>query len=163
MKRATREWVRKAEANFHGAKSLALTTPPLHDLVCFHCQQCGEKYLKALLEELGIAVVKTHDLEQLLTILGLHYASLRSLHRGLVFLTRFAVDIRYPDEYASKREATPRCAGRGRCGRNVAHCWAYAPGSCRFSFLHDRGRWYAEVSLPFAARTTSRPGCLCLT
>ena len=44
-----------AEADLRGARNLAQAKPPLHDLVCFHCQQCAEKYLKALLEELGIA------------------------------------------------------------------------------------------------------------
>src|SRR5215813_10072203 len=98
MKSATREWVRKAEADYRGAQRLAGQTPPLHDLVCFHCQQCAEKYLKALLEELGITVVKTHALDQLLTILRPHHPSLQPLRRGLLFLKRFAVDIRYRGE-----------------------------------------------------------------
>jgi len=69
MKRPTREWVKKAEADFRGARSLARQTPSLHDLVCFHSQQCAEKYLKALLEELGIAIAKSYDLEKLLAVL----------------------------------------------------------------------------------------------
>ncbi len=64
MKSATHEWVKKAEGDYRGALTLAQQAPPLHDLVCFHCQQCAEKYLKALLEELGIAVAKIHDLDQ---------------------------------------------------------------------------------------------------
>lgn len=116
MKSATREWVRKAEADFRGAKSLAGKTPPLHDLVCFHCQQCAEKYLKALLEELGIAVAKTHALDHLLTVLRPHHPSLRPLRRGLLLLKRFAVDVRYPGASAKKREATAalRWAGKVR-------------------------------------------------
>ncbi|MCU0979013.1 MAG: hypothetical protein MUF25_07575 [Pirellulaceae bacterium] len=34
-----------------------------------------------------------------------HDASLRSLRRALVALSRYAVDYRYPDENATKREA----------------------------------------------------------
>jgi HEPN domain-containing protein len=98
--------VRKAEADWRGARSLARKTPPLHDLVCFHCQQCAEKYLKALLEELRIAVAKTHELEQLLTVVQPHHPTLRSLQRGLAFLTRFAVETRYPGDTATKRQAT---------------------------------------------------------
>jgi HEPN domain-containing protein len=30
--------------------------------VCFHCQQAVEKYLKAFLKELGVAVPRIHDL-----------------------------------------------------------------------------------------------------
>jgi HEPN domain-containing protein len=74
--------------------------------VCFHCQQCAEKYLKGLLEELGLSVPKTHDLDHLLTLLFPHHSSLRPLRRGLVFLTDFAVDTRYPGNNSSKRQAT---------------------------------------------------------
>jgi HEPN domain-containing protein len=77
----------------------------MHDGVCFHCQQCVEKYLKALLVELGLAVPKTHDLDHLLTLLRPHHPQLRSLRRGLLFLNDYAVDIRYPSGWASKRQA----------------------------------------------------------
>jgi HEPN domain-containing protein len=97
--------VRKAEADWRGAQSLAGKKPPLHDLVCFHCQQCAEKYLKALLEELGIAVAKTHDLDKLRITLKRYHSGLSSLWRGLRFLTEFAVDTRYPGDNASKRQA----------------------------------------------------------
>jgi HEPN domain-containing protein len=102
MERITREWVRKAEADFRGAAGLARQRPPLHDLVCFHCEPCAEKYLKALLEELGVAVAKTHDLEKLLTVLQIHHAGLGPLRRGVRFLTEFAVDTRYPGNSASR-------------------------------------------------------------
>jgi HEPN domain-containing protein len=74
-------------------------------MVCFHCQQCAEKYLKGLLEELGLAIPKTHDLDQLLTFLLPHHSALRALRRGLTFLTNFAVGVRYPGDNASKRQA----------------------------------------------------------
>jgi HEPN domain-containing protein len=106
MKKTTREWVRKAEADLRGARNLSRKTPPLHDLVCFHCQQGGEKYLKGLLEELGLMVPKTHDLEQLRVKLHPHHPSLLSLRRGLGFLTNFAIATRYPGDNATKRQAT---------------------------------------------------------
>ena len=102
MKKQTREWLRKADADLAGARALARREPPLHDLVCFHCQQ----YQKALLEQLGIAVAKTHDLDNLLTILRPHHPKLGSLRRGLLFLTDFAVDTRYPGNDTTKRQAT---------------------------------------------------------
>jgi hypothetical protein len=49
MKRAAREWVRKAETDIRGAQRLASATERFHDLGAFHCQQSAEKYLKALL------------------------------------------------------------------------------------------------------------------
>jgi hypothetical protein len=52
----------------------------------------------------------------LLPLLAPHYPSLLSLRAGLDFLTRFAVDTRYPGDQASKRQAQAalRWAGKVR-------------------------------------------------
>jgi HEPN domain-containing protein len=105
MKKLTAAWVRKAEADHLRAVSLARSLPNDHDGVCFNCQQAAEKYLKALLEELGLGVPRTHILRDLGALLLPHYPALRSLGRGLKFLTRFAVGIRYPGDNATKRQA----------------------------------------------------------
>ena len=82
MKKVTREWVRKAEVDYRSADGLRRKEPPVHESVCFHCQQCAEKYLKALMEEVGLPIPKTHDLGLLLNSLLAHYRSLRSFRRG---------------------------------------------------------------------------------
>ncbi|MFL5342968.1 MAG: HEPN domain-containing protein [Gemmataceae bacterium] len=105
MKKSTREWVKKAEDDFRLAERGSQEPMPLHDGVCFHCQQCVEKYLKALMEEDGLSVPKTHMLDHLLSALKPHFPQLRALRRGLLFLTVFAVDTRYPGRNASKRQA----------------------------------------------------------
>src|SRR5262245_26087668 len=105
MKKTTAEWVRKAEEDRTIARQISCNAQPLHDGVCFHCQQCAEKYLKGLMEELGLTIPKTHDLDDLLSRLLPHHASLRALSRGLAFLTNFAVGVRYPGERASRRQA----------------------------------------------------------
>ena len=69
MKKTTREWVRKAEGDYRAARKLFRGNDPLHDQSCFFCQQCAEKYLKALLEEAGVPIPHTHVLEDLLTVL----------------------------------------------------------------------------------------------
>src|SRR5260221_9652793 len=106
MKRLTAAWVRKAEAHHLRAVNLARVLRNDHDGVCFHCQQAAEKYLKALLEELGLGVPRTHILRDLAGLLLPHYPVLRTLHRGLKFLTRFAVGIRYPRDDATKPHST---------------------------------------------------------
>src|SRR2546423_2219825 len=102
MKRMTREWIRKAEDDFRTAELLVAGRESLHDQVCFHGQQSAEKYLKALLEERGLSVPKTHDLEDLLVLVLPHYAALSRYRRGLRFLTGFAVDPRYPLLHTTK-------------------------------------------------------------
>jgi HEPN domain len=57
------------------------------------------------MEELGLAVPKTHFLDILLTSLKPHHPELRSFRRGLLFLSVFAVDARYPGLSAKKRQA----------------------------------------------------------
>ena len=61
--------------------------------------------MKALLEELGKPVPKTHHLEHLLNLLLPFHPTLRALRRGLLFLTDFAVDTRYPGNWTTKRQA----------------------------------------------------------
>ena len=106
MKRATREWLRKAEKDCRLAATNDHGKEPFHDQLCFLCQQSAEKNLKALLEELGQHIPKTHDLVQLLNLLLPSHPTLRSLRRGLLFLTDFAVDTRYPGNWTTKRQAT---------------------------------------------------------
>ena len=108
--------MRKAESDFQLAVTIARGTKPFHDEQCFHCQQSAEKYLKAILEEHGLAIPKTHILVALLPLLVPHHNSLRSLRRGVDYLTRFAVDTRYPGDAANKRQAASalRWAGKVR-------------------------------------------------
>lgn len=105
MKKATRQWVKKAEQDYVLARQGGRSKVPVHDGVCFHCQQCAEKYLKGLMEELGLTVPKTHYLDLLLRALAPHHPTLHSLRRGLLFLSVFAVETRYPGRNASKRQA----------------------------------------------------------
>ncbi len=52
MKLLTREWIDKAEGDFATAsREIRVRKSPNYDAVCFHAQQCAEKYLKALLQE----------------------------------------------------------------------------------------------------------------
>jgi HEPN domain-containing protein len=116
MNRQTAAWVRKANADWEGARGLAARKPPLRDLACFHCQQSAEKYLKGLLQEIGAVVPRTHDLESLLDLLLPHDRTLAPLRRILQSLTKFAVDYRYPGKGATKRgmDAAIRHAERVR-------------------------------------------------
>jgi HEPN domain-containing protein len=104
MKRETRAWVRKAEGDWRVAIQEAAIADPVRDAVCFHCQQCAEKYLKGLLQELGLPIPKIHNLEPLLADLIPHEGSLKPLKPRLVILSRYAVDYRYPGYSTSTRE-----------------------------------------------------------
>jgi HEPN domain-containing protein len=75
---------------------LAETT--LTDIICFHCQQCAEKYLKALLVFNGVHFPKTHDLR---TLLELSQKSSRFEMKWsqIVSLNRYTIEGRYPGDW----------------------------------------------------------------
>jgi HEPN domain-containing protein len=58
-----------------------------------------------VVEELGRAVPRTHNLDDVLNLLLPDYPALRSFRHVLIRLTRYAVDARYPGERTSKRQA----------------------------------------------------------
>jgi HEPN domain-containing protein len=90
------EWVTKAENDLlNAAHTLKLGVTCPTDTVCFHAQQCVEKYLKALLVVKGIYFPKTHDLEALMALIptGLR-PEISSEEQAR--LTYFATEARYP-------------------------------------------------------------------
>lgn len=106
MTPSTREWVEKAEEDFLAAQDLARRRKrPLWSSVCFHAQQCAEKYLKARMEEAGMRIPRTHDLELLLNGLLQVEPLWVALRPSLQALTDYAVDFRYPGSEARKAEA----------------------------------------------------------
>ncbi|MBI4027556.1 MAG: HEPN domain-containing protein [Verrucomicrobia bacterium] len=113
MKTETTEWIVKAEGDWATAgREAAITDNPNHDAVCFHCQQCAEKYLKARLIEDGITFPKSHDLAALLELLLSKRSDLEALRAPLARLTEFAVGYRYPGVSSTEelaREAVEDC------------------------------------------------------
>ncbi len=105
MRRLTTQWVRKAEADWEVVSRIQNPKAALLDIICFHCQQTAEKYLKALLQERGLVGLRTHNLLQLVDLLVLGDSDLKLLSRACKSLSRFAVDYRYPGTNASSRQA----------------------------------------------------------
>lgn len=69
------------------------------------------------MEEHGLPVPKIHFLDVLLTALKPYYPDLNGLRRGMMFLSLYAVDARYPGDDATKRQA----AAALRWARKVRH------------------------------------------
>ncbi|MFQ5859583.1 MAG: HEPN domain-containing protein, partial [Anaerolineae bacterium] len=69
MNPLTAEWVDKAEGDYATTgRELRARRRPNYDAACFHAQQTAEKYLKAFLQEHGVAFPKTHNLIELLEL-----------------------------------------------------------------------------------------------
>lgn len=95
------KWCKKAESDLKAVKQLLEYEDPPTDVVCFHCQQAVEKYLKAFLTFHNIEVKKTHDIEFLLDLCIEQNSDFSNLlnKEEASKLASFAVDIRYPDEF----------------------------------------------------------------
>ena len=92
-------WVDKAEHDLLAAEhTIQLAPKGLTDIVCFHCQQCVEKYFKALLVYLGIPFPKTHDLRLLLDMIPSR-VSLKLSRARVVPLNRYIIEGRYPGDW----------------------------------------------------------------
>jgi HEPN domain-containing protein len=106
MKAITQEWIEKAEGDWATLmREYRARKNPNYDAVCFHAQQCAEKYLKAKLQEAGIHFAKTHNLLNLINDLLPIEPNWIKLHQSLAFLTVYAVKYRYPGDKADKIEA----------------------------------------------------------
>ena len=106
MKATTREWVDRAEADYAAALLLRRSRKKhSRDIVCFHLQQCVEKYLKARLDEGGMGFPKTHDLERLLDLAVKLEPLWSSLRPMMATITDYAVESRYPGRTTSPAEA----------------------------------------------------------
>ncbi|MHA1506781.1 MAG: HEPN domain-containing protein [Candidatus Asgardarchaeia archaeon] len=89
--------MKKAENDLINAKnSINIKPKPPLDTVCFHAQQCAEKYLKAFLTFHEIEFEKTHDISDLLLLASkVDEGFVRLLEEGKL-LTPYAVEVRYP-------------------------------------------------------------------
>ncbi|MDR2606694.1 MAG: HEPN domain-containing protein [Oscillospiraceae bacterium] len=96
-----REWFRHADDDYTVAKHLLYDLYPVQiEIICFHCQQATEKWLKGYLVYKGIdEPPKTHDLNKLRDMCADFDDSFCSLSDQLRFLTRFTIAPRYPDEW----------------------------------------------------------------
>ena len=98
MNPLTLEWVEKAEGDYRTAKWLQQAPDPVHDSICFHAQQCIEKYLKAWLQEANISVSRTHNLEELLVLITPTLPAWSNWQPDFKIVTAYAVDPRYPGD-----------------------------------------------------------------
>jgi len=97
--RVVRQWVEKAEEDLTNAEyTLTLREKCPLGTVCFHAQQCAEKYLKALLTLLAVPFPKTHDLPELLFRVT-ERVDLSIQPADVAMLSRYSIEARYPGDW----------------------------------------------------------------
>jgi HEPN domain-containing protein len=94
-----REWVMLALADFANADNIfRLELDPTYTTICFHAQQCVEKFIKAALVFHDIDFPKTHDITELIELLKPSLNLKRTIPNAGQ-LTQFAVTTRYPGSW----------------------------------------------------------------
>lgn len=100
MARQVGQWIEKAEHDLRNAEhTLTIRDEECpFDTVCFHAQQCVEKYLKGWLISRRLDVPRSHDLVVLLNL------TLAAGFRGVSTqdvqpLNRYTIEARYPGDW----------------------------------------------------------------
>lgn len=104
MNPLTVEWIEKAEEYYNCAKWLQKAPTSVYNSICFHVQQCIEKYLKAWLQEGNIPFTKTHDLEELLNLIIPTQPLWNTWQPDFKIISSYAVETRYPGDSASAKD-----------------------------------------------------------
>jgi len=95
-----KKWIFLADGDLKTARDELNMPDSFTNTVCFHSQQCIEKYLKAFLTLKGQPFGKTHDIAELIELgkeFDKDFDQLYQLKANK--LTRYAVEVRYPDDF----------------------------------------------------------------
>ena len=99
------QWLDRGKNDLRAAEYLSTMHHPTPDeIICYHCQQSAEKYLKAFIFSHDIEPDKTHDLEDLLEICQKYNTEFSTLSSKTYVLTRYGVLPRYPNDLGITNE-----------------------------------------------------------
>lgn len=97
-----REWIRKAERDLDTVRLTLENKPEYTDIICYHCQQAVEKYLKSYLVFLDTPFEKKHDLDYLIDLIVENDKEVEQFYDMVETLSGYAVEIRYPADDQSE-------------------------------------------------------------
>ncbi|MDR2965073.1 MAG: HEPN domain-containing protein [Treponema sp.] len=98
------EWIQIAEDDIYSAKYLYEAVRKPFEIICYHCAQAVEKYLKGYLTYSGIIPQKTHNLLLLLELCIEKDNSFENIRTECGLLNKFTNEIRYPYRIEIKEE-----------------------------------------------------------
>jgi HEPN domain-containing protein len=94
-----KEWLRLADDDLDSARILNKSVRKHYAIICYHCAQAVEKYLKGYLVYNEIIPKKTHDLLFLNNLCIELDKDFEEIITECGYVNRFAKDIRYPHKY----------------------------------------------------------------
>lgn len=102
---STKSWLIKARNDLASAKKLAGKPEPCLDTAIYHCQQTGEKALKAFLVFHDRVFEKTHDLRLLVNLAEEVDSRFHDCLKQAALLVPYATEYRYPGEFLEPEPA----------------------------------------------------------
>jgi HEPN domain-containing protein len=96
-KEIVKQWIELADKDLALAEHTAKTMwPTPYEIVCFHCQQFVEKYLKAFLVSKGQEPPYIHDLAKLVALCEIENPVFGQIKQKCIILTEYGIHPRYP-------------------------------------------------------------------
>ena len=90
------EWFEFAKRDLESAKFLMNMHPRPIEIICYHCEQSAEKYLKGYLIKAGNKIERTHDLVLLNNKCKAIDKSFEIIEDECIELVPYGVQVRYP-------------------------------------------------------------------
>lgn len=104
------QWLAKSNEDLRFAKAALQMEEKFYAQIVFHCQQSVEKAIKGFLSHHRVTFAKTHDIGELLILVGKADTALAGLLGKTEILTKFAVSIRYPASHGEEVVITKQIA-----------------------------------------------------
>ena len=93
------EWFKYADMDLKTSEHLLSMRPKPLEIICYHCQQSAEKYLKGFLISSGITEPpKIHNLDTLCLMCMEYDPRFREIKKACSVLTQYGTQPRYPNE-----------------------------------------------------------------
>jgi HEPN domain-containing protein len=107
-KKTVLEWFKYADKDVFAVNHLLTAYPQPYEIICYHCQQAAEKYLKGFLVYNDIKPPKIHELDTLCEMCSKLEEKFDDIIKECLTLTVYGVQARYPyeieiDEYQMKK------------------------------------------------------------
>lgn len=90
------EWFEFAKRDLESAKFLINMYPKSIEIICYHCEQSAEKYLKGYLIKNGNKIERTHDLVLLNNKCKNIDGSFHIIEDECIELLPYGIQVRYP-------------------------------------------------------------------
>jgi len=98
------EWIQIADDDIYSAQLLNEAVRKPYEIICYHCAQAAEKYLKGYLAYNDITTPKTHNLLLLHELCAEKDNTFENIRTECSLLNRFTNEIRYPHRIEIKED-----------------------------------------------------------